>query len=121
MTHSDSSDRMTATTDGSDLAVMERTEPYPIVVTRWVCGGVGCSRSYAHRSTIEGHMETCWRVPENRACHTCAHFDVRSCCGVASDECGCRGEREWRCAVDMPIEPGKPQVGCPKWKEADRG
>jgi hypothetical protein len=96
-------------------AILPRTEPYPIEVTRWVCGGEGCTRSYAKRSTIEAHMETCWRVPENRACLTCDNFVLRACCSFASDECGCRGEREWSCEVGLPVAPGKPQVGCPSW------
>lgn len=93
------------------------TDPYPIKVTRWVCGGDGCSRSFASRKGTEGHMETCWRVPENRACHSCANFRINYCCSAPSDDCGCRGEREWVCLVDLPIAPGVPMVGCPKWQE----
>jgi hypothetical protein len=91
------------------------TEPYPIVVTRWVCGGWGCSRSYSKRSSIEGHMETCWKVPENRTCLTCENFVELVCCGFLSDQCGCRGERDWECMVDITIEAGKPTVLCPSW------
>lgn len=92
------------------------SEPYSITVTRWVCGGIGCSRSYAHRSSVKGHMGTCWKVPENGTCLTCCHFAMHACCDVANEDCGCRGERDWRCSVGMPIEPGQPQVGCPKWE-----
>lgn len=91
-------------------------EPYPIVVTRWVCGGDGCTRSYSRRATTEGHMATCWKVPDNRACLSCAHFTVRTCCAGPSDECGCRGEREWTCAVGIDIEPGKARTDCPQWQ-----
>ena len=94
------------------------TEPYPIKVTRWVCGGWTCTRSSSKRETVEGHMQTCWRVPENRTCLTCRNFEMRTCCWGPTPECGCRGEREWACRVDISIAPGKPQVGCPSWVSA---
>ena len=94
------------------------SQPRAIIVKRWVCGGIGCTRSYAKRDAIEGHMETCWKVPENRACLTCANFKMESCCWGRSDFCGCNGERDWTCRLGLPIEPGKPRVGCEKWVAA---
>lgn len=93
-------------------------EPRAIVVKRWVCGGVACRRSYSSRAAIEGHMETCWKVPENRACLTCVRFQLETCCSTAGPDCGCRGERKWSCAIAIPIEPGKPVVGCDQWRAA---
>lgn len=91
-----------------------RTEPYPIRVTRWVCAGIGCTRSYSKRATTEAHMETCWRVPENRACLTCAHFDPGICC--SGFECGCRGERNETCRAGVPIEDHLLRSDCPMWE-----
>lgn len=89
------------------------SEPKVIQATRYVC--TGCHRSWARRASAKAHMERCWRIPENRACLTCAHFDSGRCCDTASAECGCRGETDWTCAVGGPISDGLAVLHCPLW------
>lgn len=88
------------------------SEPRAIVVKRWVCGGVYCTRSYSKRETTLAHMTTCWKVPENRACLSCAHLMIYD----AGFDDYVR-DRVWSCKVGIPLEPGKPVVGCEKWEQ----
>lgn len=87
-----------------------KSAPRPIKVTRWVCGGLYCTRSYSHRSSTETHMETCWKVPENRACQSCRHFQVYGY--------GHEGDRDWLCAIGVELVAGRAVAGCEKWEAA---
>lgn len=97
------------------MSDFERTvalpEPKAITARRHVCPG--CRRSWAKREAALAHMERCWRVVENHACKTCAHFDDGRCCD--GFECGCRGESEWTCAVHGPLRDGVAVLHCPLW------
>lgn len=68
--------------------------PAMILKRRYQCPG--CSRTFGHRDTAENHMGTCFKLPANRACRTCANYDsdvVR----YGPDEPG----REPSCAVGI--------------------
>ncbi len=78
-------------------------EPKAVVTKRWICPG--CDFESKKKYVLTEHLKKCWRNPENKACDTCEHYNIKW-----------RGGKNLStCDVGLKIY-GRPNANCRRWE-----